>query len=48
MKQNGLRIKILDNEKLKDEEIIKEGPSCFIIDSLDQIHSQDLDYIFFV
>jgi len=46
MKQNGLHIKILDNQKLKDEKIIKEGPSCFIIDSLDQINSQDLDYIF--
>ena len=46
MKQNGLHIKILDNKKLKDEKIIKEGPSCFIIDSLDQVNSQDLDYIF--
>ena len=46
MKQNGLHIKILDNQKLKDEKTIEEGPSFFIIDSLDQIHSQDLDYIF--
>ncbi len=46
MKQNGLYIKILDNQKLKDEKIIEEGPSFFIIDSLDQINSQDLDYIF--
>jgi 2-dehydropantoate 2-reductase len=46
MKQNGLHIKILDNQKLKDEKTIKEGPSFFIIDSLDQINCKALDYIF--
>jgi 2-dehydropantoate 2-reductase len=46
MKENGLQIKIMDNQNLKDQKTIKEGPSFFIIDSLDRLNSQDLDYIF--
>lgn len=46
MKQNGLHIKVLDNNKLKDEKIIRESSSFFIIDSLDQVDSHALDFIF--
>ncbi len=46
MKEKGLHIKILDNQKLKNETVLKESSRFFIMDSLDQINSERLDYIF--
>ncbi len=46
MKQKGLHIKILDNHQLKDEKVISDGPSFFIVDSLEQVNCKALDFIF--
>jgi 2-dehydropantoate 2-reductase len=46
MKQNVLHIKILDNNKLKGEAILKESSEFFILDSLGEIPTQSIDYIF--
>jgi 2-dehydropantoate 2-reductase len=46
MKKKGLHIKIFDNQRLKDERVMLESPSFFILSSLGQIETKVFDYIF--
>jgi len=46
MKQHGMHITICDNEVIKHEETIKEGPRFEILDSLENIKDTEIDYLF--
>lgn len=46
MKQHGMHITICDNEVIKHEETIKEGPGFEILDNLDDIKDKEFDYLF--
>ena len=46
MADNGMHIKVCDNEVLKHEQVIKVNPRFYIMNSVDQIKDVKFDYIF--
>jgi 2-dehydropantoate 2-reductase len=46
MKRNGMHIKICDNEVLKREQVIMEGPMVHIVDDVNKIKGIKFEYIF--